>query len=80
MAIPGVAAIVPASKVPVNEVLGICKRPDVFQMLVELPMTTRPFTRLRPEDDYVFNVMAAVAPEFRSDYSNQAGYVQLTKA
>ena len=78
--IAGVAEIVPASKVPVSEVLGIVKRSDVFQMLNGMPMVTRPIMRLRPEDDYVFNVMAAVAPEFKFDAELQAGYVQLTKA
>lgn len=80
MAIPGVAAIVPASRVPVNEVLGVCKRSDVVQILTEMPMTVRPFTRLRPEDDYVFNVMAAVSPQLKSDFNGQCGIVQLTKA
>lgn len=80
MAIPGVAAVVPASKVPANEVLGICKRSDVVQILTEMPMAVRPIMRLRPEDDYVFNVMAAVAPEFKVDYAGQCGIVQLTKA
>lgn len=78
--IAGVAAIIPASKVPTNEVLGICKRSDVVQILTEMPMTVRPLMRLRPEDDYVFSVMAAAAPEFKADHSLQAGYVQLTKA
>jgi uncharacterized linocin/CFP29 family protein len=78
--IEGVAAIIPASKVPVNEVLGICKRSDVVQILTEMPMTVRPIMRLRPEDDYAFNVMAAVAPEFKADYNGQSGIVQLTKA
>lgn len=80
MEVPGVAAIVPASKVPVNEVLGVCKRSDVVQILSEMPMTVRPLTRLRPEDDYVFSVMAAAAPEFKADFNGQAGYVHLTKA
>lgn len=80
MEIPGVAAIIPASKVPVNEVLGVCKRSDVVQILSEMPMTVRPLTRLRPEDDYVFNVMAAAAPEFKADYNGQCGIVHLTKA
>lgn len=78
--IPGVAAIVPASKVPTNELLGVCKRSDVVQILSEMPLTVRPLLRLRPEDDYVFSVMAAVSPEFKSDYSGQCGIVQLTKA
>ena len=80
MEIAGVAAIIPASKVPTNEVLGICKRSDVVQILTEMPMSVRPFMRLRPEDDYVFNVMAAVAPEFKADHAGQSGMVQLTKA
>ncbi|MNQ15149.1 Encapsulating protein for peroxidase [compost metagenome] len=79
MAIPGVAAVVPASRVPVNDVLGVCKRSDVVQILTELPMTVRPFTRLRPEDDYVFNVMAAAAPEIKSDYNGQCGVTHLSK-
>ena len=80
MEIAGVASIVPASKVPVNEVLGICKRSDVVQILSELPMSVRPIQRLRPEDDYAFTVIAAAAPEYKSDFENRAGYVHLTKA
>lgn len=80
MEVAGVAAIIPASKVPANEILGICKRSDVFQMLSAMPMTTRAKTRLNPEDDYVFMVMAAVAPEFKFDAEGQAGYVQMTQA
>ncbi|MNY57043.1 hypothetical protein D3C86_1931890 [compost metagenome] len=59
--------------------LGVCKRSDVVQILTELPMTVRPFTRLRPEDDYVFNVMAAAAPEIKSDYNGQCGVTHLSK-
>jgi hypothetical protein len=42
MEIPGVAALVPASKVPQNELLGVVKRPDVVQILNGMPMTMRP--------------------------------------
>lgn len=80
MQIPGVAAIIPASRVPANEILGIVKRSDVFSMLNGMPITTRAFTRLRPEDDYAFNVIAAVAPEFKYDGVGQAGYVQGTQS
>ena len=79
MEIPGVAALVPASKVPANELLGVVKRPDVVQIMSGMPMTTRPKARQNPEDDYVFTVMAAVAPHFKHDYNGQAGYAQLTK-
>lgn len=79
-AIPGVANVVPASKVPANEILGLVKRSDVFQLLNGMPMTTRAKVRQNPEDDYVFTVMAAIAPEFKYDAKGQAGYVQLTQA
>ncbi len=80
MEIPGVQALVPASKVPVNEMLGVVKRPDVVQILNGMPMTMRPKARQNPEDDYVFSVLAAAAPQFKHDANGQAGYVQLTKA
>lgn len=78
--IEGVAEFVPASKVPKNELLGICKRSDVFSLLSAMPMTLRPKNRLNPEDDYVFSVLAAAAPEFKHDAEGQAGYVQITKS
>lgn len=80
MEIPGVAALVPASKVPANELLGVIKRNDVVQILNGMPMTMRPKARQNPEDDYVFSVLAAAAPQFKHDANGQAGYVQLTKA
>ena len=80
MEIPGVAALVPASKVPQNELLGVVKRPDVVQILNGMPMTMRPKARQNPEDDYVFSVLAAAAPQFKHDANGQAGYAQLTKA
>ncbi|BEO02788.1 encapsulating for peroxidase [Serratia marcescens] len=80
MEIPGVAKLVPASKVPANEMLGIVKRTDVVQILNGMPMTMRPKARQNPEDDYVFTVLAAAAPQFKHDANGQAGYVQLTKA
>lgn len=80
MEIPGVAALVPASKVPANELLGVVKRSDVVQILNGMPMTMRPKARQNPEDDYVFSVLAAAAPQFKHDANGQAGYVQLTKA
>lgn len=80
MEIPGIAAIIPASKVPANEILGLCKRIDVVQILNAMPMTTRPKVRLNPEDDYVFSVMAAAASQFKHDAEGQAGYAQLTQS
>lgn len=80
MEIPGVAAIIPSSSVPVNEVLAVCKRSDVYQILSGMPITTRAITRLRPEDDYAFSVIAAAAPEWKFDGNLAAGYAQFTKA
>lgn len=80
MEIPGVQAVVPASKVPANEVLGVIKRTDVVQILNGMPLTMRPKARQNPEDDYVFTVLAAAAPQFKHDAEGQAGYVQLTKS
>ncbi|EHK8991086.1 encapsulin [Escherichia coli] len=80
MEIPGIASIVPASRVPANEILGVCKRPDVVSVLNGMPIVTRPKNRLNPEDDYVFTVIAAASLEWRYDAEEQAGYVQATKA
>ncbi|WP_333710450.1 major capsid protein [Malikia spinosa] len=80
MEIPGIAKIVPASSVPANEVIGVVKRRDVVKLLNGMPMVTRPKTRLDPEDDYKFDVLAAVAPQLQHDASGNCGIVQLTKA
>ncbi|WP_330983619.1 MULTISPECIES: major capsid protein [Enterobacterales] len=77
--IPGIAGIVPASKVPANEILGIVKRSDVVKVLNGMPLSTRPKARQNPEDDYVFSVMAAAAVQYKHDAEGQAGYVQFTK-
>lgn len=78
--IPGLAGLIPASKVPANEVLGVIKRRDVVQILNGMPLSIRPKARQNPEDDYIYTVMAAVAPQFKHDDEGNAGYVQLTKA
>lgn len=75
MEIPGVAAIVPASKIPANEIIGVCKRRDVVQILSAMPPTMRPKTRLDPEDPYIFKVMAAAALEIKYDAANQCGVI-----
>lgn len=78
--IEGIKEIVPASKVPANELLGIAKRRDVIEVLSAMPMTTRALTRLNPEDPYSIKVLASMAPEFKFDDNGQAGYVQLTES
>lgn len=73
-------SFVPGSKVPVNEMLFVCKRRDVVEVLNGMPMTSRPKTRLNPEDDYVFQFMAAAALEIKFDAKGQCGITQVTKA
>lgn len=79
MEIPNVKAIVPASKVPANEVLAIVKRSDVVKVLNGMPPSTRPKARQNPEDNYVFSVIAAAAVQYKHDAEGQAGYAQFTK-
>jgi uncharacterized linocin/CFP29 family protein len=77
-----VAEIVPASKVPPNEILGIAglDTGDWGSMLVAMPMVTRPKTRVNTEDDYVFAVMAMMAPQFRSDGASRSHIAHWTTA
>ena len=76
-AISQIAEIVPASSVPANEILGIADM-DTGEwggILSAMPMTTRPKNRSEPEDDYVFSVIAAAAPQLRADYNGQSAFV-----
>lgn len=77
--IPQIGNIVPASRVPENEILAIVKRADVYQTLNGMPLVTRPIARHNETDDYSFQVMAAVSLEFKFDAEGNAGYLQFTK-
>lgn len=77
-----IVEIVPAASIPANEVLGIVDL-DTGEwggILSAMPLTTRPKTRLEPEDDYVFGVITAAAPQFRADYAGQSAFVHGTAA
>ncbi len=81
-AIGQIVDIIPASQVPANEILGVVDL-DTGEwggILSAMPMTTRPKTRIEPEDDYVFGVIAAAAPQFRSDYNGQSPFLHGTLA
>ena len=80
MEIKGIKEIIPASKVPTDELLAVCKRRDVVEVLNGMPMTTRPKNRLNPEDDYVFLVMAAASLETKFDAEGQCGISHFRKA
>jgi len=81
-AIGQIADIVPASSIPANELSGVVdlESGEWGGILSAMPPTTRPKTRQNPEDDYLFNVMAAAAPQFRSDYNGQSAFVHGTQA
>lgn len=80
-AISTVADIIPASNVPANEILGIADLDagEWGAILSAMPLTTRPKTRMDPEEDYVFGVMAAQVPQFRTDYNGQCPFVHLSQ-
>jgi len=77
-----IAEIVPASKVPANELIGIADigSGDWGSVLNAMPMVTRPKARHNPEDDYVFGVLAAAATQFESDYDGKSRIAHGTTA
>lgn len=74
--------IVPVPRLVADEVISIANisNGEWGSILSGMPMVTRPKVRHNPEDDYVFGVIAAVAPQFKSDWNGQSQIVHLTKA
>jgi hypothetical protein len=74
--------IVPSSKVPTGNIIGVAglDSGEWGSILSAMPMVTRPKQRHNPEDDYVFGVMAAVAPQFRSDAADRSMIAHWTTA
>jgi uncharacterized linocin/CFP29 family protein len=68
-----IADIVPASKMPASNIVGIAGLDGGSwgSILSGMPMVTKPKMRANAEDDYVFTVMAAMAPQFRVDFNGQ---------
>ena len=75
-----IADIIPCGRVPADNILGIAGLADGNwgSILSAMPMTTRPKQRLNPEDDYVFDVIAVVAPQLRTDFDGKAPFAHLT--
>lgn len=75
-----IADIVPASKVPASNILGIAglESGSWGSILNGMPLVTRPKARMNSEDDYVFAVMAAAVPQFRQDFNGQMPLVHTT--
>lgn len=77
-----IADIIPASKIPEDNIIGIAglDTADWGSILSAMPMVTRPKARHNPEDDYVFGVMAATAPQFRVDDNGRMPVAHTTQA
>lgn len=71
--IEGVREVVPADKVPANEMIAVVKNRRVLQVLSGMPMTSRAQFRANPEDDYNFVTMAAASIEIKFDALQQCG-------
>lgn len=79
MMISGLVSIVPSTAVPVNEILAVVKERRVLEILTAMPVTTMPIERKNFTDEYNYQVMTAVAPQFRRDANGNAGYAQFVK-
>lgn len=79
MSIPGVVAFVPSTAVPANEMLAVVKERRVLEILTAMPVTTMPIDRKNFTDEYSFQIMTAVAPQFKRDSAGNAGYAQFVK-
>ena len=75
-----IADIVPASKVPADNLLAISglETGNWGTILTGMPMTTRPLMRNNATDDYVFQVMASQTPQLRTDFDNRAPFAHTT--
>ena len=77
-----IADIVPASRVPANNLLGVAglETGGWGTILSAMPLSSRPKARANTEDDYVVSVMAAAAPQFRVDYDGRMPIIHGTTA
>ncbi|WAC75358.1 DUF6260 family protein [Roseateles sp. SL47] len=80
--IKGIAEIIPVSRVPADEVIGISDidTSDWGTVLNAMPLVTRPKARHNPEDDYTFGTMAAAATQLKSDFDGRCPIAHLTRA
>lgn len=77
-----IADIIPASRVPADDLIGIAgiETGDWGSILSAMPMATVPKVRQNAQDDYVFQVMAMAAPQLRSDFDGKSPIAHLTAA
>lgn len=73
MEIAGIQSVVPGSKVPASEMIGVVKRTDVVQLLNAMPTAVLPKFRANAHDDYQFVGASAVGLQVRFDFKGQCG-------
>lgn len=80
--VPGVGEIVPCSKLLANDVIAVnnIDSGEWGSILTGMPVTTRPKARVNEQDDYNFSVMAATAPQFRSDANSRSHIAAYTRS
>lgn len=79
-ALPAGSVVIPSANVPVDEMLAICPRRDVYEILNALAMTNVIKRRDEMTDPYQVKVMMSAALQLKFDDNGNAGYTQLTKA
>lgn len=77
-----VAEVIPCSKMTASNIVGVAglATGDWGSILSAMPLVTRPKARQNMEDDYVFGVMAAAAPQFRVDSDGRTMIAHTTTA
>lgn len=69
----GVDRIVPAPRIPANDIVALVRDRRVIDVLAAMPISTRAKFRANPEDDYEFVVMGAAALEIKFDAEDNCG-------
>jgi uncharacterized linocin/CFP29 family protein len=75
-----IAEIIPAGRVPADNVLGVAglDNGNWGSILSAMPMATVPKVRHNAQDDYVFQVLMMAAPQLRTDFDGRAPFAHLT--
>lgn len=75
-----IAEIIPAGRVPADNVLGVAgiENGNWGSILSAMPMATVPKVRHNAQDDYVFQVLMMAAPQLRTDFDGRAPFAHLT--
>lgn len=81
LAVPGVREVIPCSKLAANDIIAVnnADTGEWGSILTAMPMSTRPKARVNEQDDFNFTVLAAAAPQFRSDASSRSHVAAYTR-